>query len=137
MKARSVILLLEDRETDVLLFRQALTSVSFHGELQVAVSPWEAREYLEGHGIFANRARFPLPNLIVCDLHMAGSTLDFLKWLRNHGDLRHVPVVLWSGHLAAAPMNTLFETGGSRCFVKKSDFERLCCDVQAMLTHLS
>ena len=137
MNAHSIILLIEDRESDVLLFRQALSSVSFNGDLRLAVSPCEAREYLEGHGMFSNRVRFPLPNLIVCDLHMAGSTIDFLKWLRNHGDFRRVPVVLWSGHLAAAPLNTLFETGGSRCFVKKSDFDKLCCDVQAMLAHLS
>jgi len=134
--ARSIILLIEDRESDALLFRHALTSVSFNGDLRIAMSPWEAREYLEGHGNFSNRERFPLPNLIVCDLHMAGNTIDFLKWLRSHGELKHVPIVLWSGHLAAAPMDTLFETGGSRCFVKKGDFERLCSDVQAMLAHL-
>ena len=137
MKPQPVILLIEDRESDVLLFRQALVSVSFKGDLRMAVNTGEARDYLEGRGIYLNRERFPIPNLIVCDLHMAGSTTDFLKWLRDHGALKHVPVVLWSGHLAAAPLNTLFETGGSRCFVKKSDFNRLCSDVEAMLGHLS
>jgi CheY-like chemotaxis protein len=134
---KPVILLIEDRDTDVLLFRQALSSVTFHGDLRVAVNAWEARDYLEGLGTFVDRARFPLPDLIVCDLHMAGSATDFLKWLRDHGEFRHVPVVLWSGHLGVAPLNMLLEAGGSHCFAKKSDFDRLCSDVQAMLSHLS
>jgi len=132
-----IILLIEDRESDALLFREALAAVSFTGDLRVAVNAREAREYMEGRGMFLDRLQFPLPNLIVCDLHMAGSATDFLKWLRDHANFKRVPVVLWSGHLGAAPMNTLFEMGGRRCFVKSADFQKLCSDVQAMLGHLN
>lgn len=137
VKKQPIILLIEDRESDVLLFRQALRSVSFSGDLLVAVNAWDARDHMEGRGMFVNRLDYPVPDLIVCDLQLPGGAVDFLKWLREHPNYKNVPVVLWSGHLPDAPMNTLLEAGANSCFVKTADFEKTCSDVRAILEHLS
>ena len=47
-----VILLIENDEADIFLFRRALAQLNFPGAVQVVGSVSEARDYLEGHDKF-------------------------------------------------------------------------------------
>src|SRR5688572_10374133 len=66
-----VILLIENEESDVFLFRRALSRLNFIGVVRVVGSVSEAREYLEGRGRFADRSYDPLPDLIVSDMNLS------------------------------------------------------------------
>ena len=79
-----MVLLVEDDENDVFLFRRALERTGAPFQLQVARDGGEAQEYLTGGGRFQNRELFPFPKFIITDDRMPVVSGDaFLKWLKN------------------------------------------------------
>jgi CheY-like chemotaxis protein len=63
-----VILIVEDEEDDVYLIRHAFEQVGIRNPLHIAENCREAIAYLAGTGKFAERAKFPLPVLVLLDL---------------------------------------------------------------------
>lgn len=58
----------------------------------------EAMDYLKGAGQYANRARFPMPDLIFLDLKLPfGPGMDVLRWIRSREDLKKIFVVVLTG----------------------------------------
>lgn len=55
----------------------------------------EARDHVLGRGVYADRAAYPLPAVVVTDLRLPrGSGLDVLRTLRSHLALRRTPVIV-------------------------------------------
>lgn len=95
MKNSPVILMVEDDPNDVLLLKRALRKERVTLPVQVVSDGQAAIDYLEGRGGFADRDRHPLPCLILMDLKMPRmSGLEVLSWLRNHQDLKDLPVFM-------------------------------------------
>ena len=93
-----MVLLVEDDENDVFLFRRALERTGAPFQLQVARDGGEAQEYLTGGGRFQNRELFPFPKFIITDDRMPVVSGDaFLKWLKNHPHFHVVPTIMLSG----------------------------------------
>ena len=100
VKGERTILLLENDENDVFVFRRALLTLDFKGQMRVTSNIREAREYLQGIGPFSDRRYFPLPDLIVADFGLGGERgSDFVRWLKGEPDYAHIPVVFFSGTL--------------------------------------
>jgi len=133
VKPLKVILLIEDDESDVFFFRRALSSCRFQGQVRVVANAWQARNYLEGRGEFKDRDYYPLPQLIVCDLHLPGATgVEFVKWLRE--DRRFtVPLIIWTGSMPQNQLEEALAAGASSVFRKTPEFARLCDGVKEML----
>jgi CheY-like chemotaxis protein len=78
------LLLVDDSEDDVLLFRRALQR---YPELRVvarAADGDEAIAYLNGSGKYADRAQHPLPDVMVLDLKMPRRNgLEVLEWMHD------------------------------------------------------
>ena len=70
MRTRETILLVEDDADDVLQLGLALKEAGIPNPLVVVPDGVEALEYLKGEGKYSERAKFPLPSLILLDLHM-------------------------------------------------------------------
>lgn len=64
------ILLVEDNDEDAFLLRRALRLEKISCQLHVAQDGQEAIEYLDGVGPYADRAKFPFPNLVLLDLKL-------------------------------------------------------------------
>ena len=78
------LLLVDDAENDQLLFRIACRGASPHSLrlLTPRSSGAGAIRYLSGEGQFADRSRFPYPNMVLLDLKMPyTSGFDVLEWL--------------------------------------------------------
>jgi len=132
-----VILLIENDEGDVFLFRRALSRLDYSGAVRVVGSVSEARSYLEGTGAFADRGYYPLPDLIVSDMNLAGQTgNDFLSWLREQEAFRHIPFVFLSGSFGPADRLRSTELNPSGFFTKSGDINRMVERVAAMLKFL-
>ena len=55
----------------------------------------EAIRYLKGEDTYADRSRFPFPNLVLLDLDMPKLTgFEVLSWLRRWPAAKHLPVVI-------------------------------------------
>lgn len=89
------ILLAEDDESDVLLIQRALKQLGGNVQLYIVPDGEAAVEYLSGEGIYADRTKYPLPSMMLLDLKMPRrSGLEVLQWVREHPNLRRLPVVV-------------------------------------------
>lgn len=92
------LLLVEDDADDRLLFCYAIDKAGLKVHVAQVAHGQEAVDYLEGAGVFADRERFPLPDVIVLDLAMpVMNGLELLHWLRNSPRWRDLPVLVVTG----------------------------------------
>src|SRR5437867_13389624 len=64
------ILYVEDNEDDVLLLRFAFKRADILNPLHFAQDGQEAIDYLAGAGKFSDRAKYPIPSLVLLDLKL-------------------------------------------------------------------
>jgi CheY-like chemotaxis protein len=85
----------------------------------------EVIEYLRGEGKFANREKFPIPDLLILDLNMpkAGG-LDILRWLRRHPEFCRLVTVMLSGSGEKKEIAEAYRLGACSYFKKPRDFNR-------------
>jgi CheY-like chemotaxis protein len=133
-----VILLIENDDADVFLFRRALSKLNFAGEVHVVGSVSAARDYLEGRGRYTDRHYYPVPDLIVSDMNLPGSTGNvFLEWIREQKDFAHVPFVFLSGtFMPLEEQRATLLLGTDNYFTKTGDIAVMMERVQSMLKFL-
>lgn len=89
------ILMAEDNKNDVTLMRRAFADAGIPNPLIVVRNGREVIEYLAGEGEYADRAKYPLPGLMLLDLKMPWMDgFDVLSWLRRQPQFVGLPVVL-------------------------------------------
>jgi CheY-like chemotaxis protein len=120
------ILLVEDDENDVFFIRHSLKGLGYRGALNVCANGEEAIDYIFGCGEFADRARFPFPQLIVTDWQMprAGGK-EVLNWLRDHPSYMVVPVIVLTSSGQAQDVKDAYCAGATAYLVKPSSQEKL------------
>jgi CheY-like chemotaxis protein len=65
------------------------------GKLSIARNSDEAILYLRGVGVYSNRVRHPLPDIVLLDCENPdGSDLEVLSWMREHPEFRETPVAM-------------------------------------------
>src|SRR5437899_11360114 len=113
------LLVAEDDDDDFLFFKHALESHEFAAEIRRVCDGVEAIEYLGGEGQYAEREAYPSPDLMVADLKMPRKGgFEVLRWLRNHRDLRSLPVVIFSSSNAAEDITDAYNEGANSYLVK-------------------
>ena len=96
------ILLVEDRRADVLLIQRAFRLAGVSVPTHVVEDGEAAVAFLAGERPYADRARHPLPSLILLDLKLPRlSGFEVLEWLRRQPGLRRLPVVVLTSSNAA------------------------------------
>ena len=118
---------MDDCEDDVLLTRQACEIGQILNPLY-SVSDGEAAVlYLEGFGTFANRAEYPLPDLILLDINMPKiGGFKLLKWIRAHAHLKTLPVVMLTSSDEPGDVSAAYEAGANAFLSKPGDFTVYC-----------
>src|SRR5215475_5468250 len=129
--ARGVILLVEDREDDVLLIRFALKKGGVDNPIHAVRSGEEAVEYLRGRGKYADRDEYPLPALILLDLKMRGMDgFEVLIWIRRQPDLGSTRVIVLTSSNDIWDVNRAYHLGANSFLVKPVDFARFATTCQ-------
>lgn len=119
MIRRSAILLVEDNEDDVFLFKRALRDGGHDYEVHVAGSGQEAIDYLQlvVHG----GEKHPAPRFIILDTKMPMvNGNQFLRWITSHPLCRVIPTVILSGADERSEVQAAFDLGAHGYFVKPS-----------------
>ena len=97
-QSRSVVLVAEDDDEDFYLLRTSLAKICRQVLLCQVRDGRQALRYLEGTGIYHDRQRFPVPNLLILDLKMPVlDGIDLLASLRQSSSLDDLPIVVLSG----------------------------------------
>ncbi len=80
----SVFLLVEDNEDDAFFMQRAFEEAGLKNPLHIVTNGEQALDYMSGQNAFANRGKFPLPDLIFLDLKMPGlDGFEVLSWIRR------------------------------------------------------
>jgi CheY-like chemotaxis protein len=120
------ILLIEDDDNDVLLFRHALEKNNITAPLFVVPDGEEALQYLGRAGRYSDRGRYPFPGVILIDLKMPRiGGLEVLRWLRKHPECAVIPTIVLSASRIPEDVQEAYRLGANSYFVKPIEFEEL------------
>jgi CheY-like chemotaxis protein len=133
MSDQAVFLLVEDSENDAILIRRAFQKGNIINPLQVVTNGDQAIAYLKGEGAFANRAEYPLPELVLLDLKLPGiDGFQVLRWIRQQSELKALRVVVLTSSDRIQDVNLAYQLGANSFLVKPVDFERFVEISQAL-----
>ena len=131
MSGRCLILLCEDSREDVFLVRNAFAKAGFSHVIVEARNGQQAVNYLSGSGLYADRRKHPLPDLVLLDLRMPlMDGFEVLAWLKTRGDLGWLPVVVLSASDLPADQERARKLGADDYLVKPSEWKDLVQVVQ-------
>ena len=121
MSARKTFLLVEDDGFDVEFVENEFNQSPLHISLQTVRDGVEAMHYVEGQGEYADRQKYPLPDVILLDLKMPRMDgFEFLTWLRSRStDLhRFIPVVVMSSSPLPEDVERAYTLGANSYLIK-------------------
>jgi CheY-like chemotaxis protein len=122
--ARESVLLVEDDGNDVLLTTFALQKLRPTLPLKIVSDGEAAIAYLKGTGIYADRIEYPLPSLILLDIHMPRkSGFEVLEWIRRQRVWKHLPVVVFSSSSVPSDVHQAYHRGANSYLVKPGGFD--------------
>jgi CheY-like chemotaxis protein len=122
MRDQGVVLLVEDREDDVVLIWRGLLRGKVQNPIMVVGDGEEAIAYLRGEGKFANREEFPLPTLVLLDLKLPKvDGFEVLQWIRAQQGLRAMRVIVLTSSQDLRDVNRAYELGANSFVVKSLD----------------
>jgi CheY-like chemotaxis protein len=126
MSALQTILLAEDDENDVFLFRAAVKKAGVKGLVAHVPDGKQAIDYLKGAGIYSDRVRYPLPSLLITDLKMPNRTgFDLLAWIKTQTQFSHLPTIVLTSSAVESDKQRVLDLGASSYLVKPSHLEDL------------
>jgi CheY-like chemotaxis protein len=134
--SEKAILLVDDSEDDVLIFKRAYKEVGISKTLRVACTGDEAIAYLAGEGKFSNREDYPFPDLVLLDLKMPGKTgFDVLRWMRTEPTTKDLRVIVMTGSEDTAAVNRAYKMGANSFIVKSATPVELVKQLREVKNH--
>lgn len=122
MKARSILLVEDNRQDEILILR-ALKKSNLANVVDVARDGQQAVDYLFGEGEFAHRAGAELPAAVLLDIGLPRlSGLEVLARLRAHPRTRVLPVVILTSSDEEKDRLKSYENGANSFVRKPLDF---------------
>jgi len=128
------ILLVEDDENDAMLLRMAFERNGIVNPVQWVKDGLEAVAYLNGEGVYADRAKYPFPEVLLVDLKMPRMTgLELLAWINEHPEFRVIPTIVMTSSRQELDIESAYKLGANTYLTKPIAFDDLAKMVN--LTH--
>jgi CheY-like chemotaxis protein len=125
MAAYSTILLAEDEPNDAFFVRWGFEKAGLSHSISHVHDGQEVLDYLTGQEGFADRGRFPLPDLVLLDLKMPRLTgFDVLQWLRSQPEHKKLPVVIFSSSDHQNDIDKAKSLGADDYRIKPNEIDR-------------
>jgi CheY-like chemotaxis protein len=91
------ILYADDDVNDAFFMKRAFAQAGIPNPLVIVSDGQEAMDYLSNTGLYADKASYPTPCLILIDINMPKeSGIDVLRWLRTQPGIQVLPVIVVS-----------------------------------------
>ena len=133
MKKDGVIFLLENSTDYLFLLDQGFRSLQIFNPLRVARYGNEAILYLKGVGIYGDRSRYPVPDLIIIDLAVPdGSAMAVLGWIRRQPEFNQTPVVILIDPSSDKFVQDALDKGANAYYIKRHDFEAMARMIRSL-----
>lgn len=112
------VLLAEDDDDDLFLSKRVLAKAGIAPVFHVADGK-EAMDYLAGQGVYADRVRHPLPEVMLLDLKMPFfSGHEVLEWVRTRPELGGLKVYVLTSSGEMSDRERAEKAGAQGYFVK-------------------
>jgi PAS domain S-box-containing protein len=130
--AAPVVLLADDDEDAHLLLKRAFVKAGVKASLLDLYDGSDVIKYLAGEGEYADRPKFPLPNLLLLDLKMPTTGFEVLEFLTDRRAEFPMQTVILSSSTHPADMERVRALGFEHYRVKPCNFEQLVELVKAL-----
>ena len=132
------VLVVEDDESDVQFIERVTLQCPLVRSVNVLGGVEQAQAYLSAMEPFADRERFPMPNLLLLDLKLRRhSGLELLRWIRQQPEIRSLSVVVLSGTAKASDLNRAYELGIEAYIVKPVGLKEFSTTLTGVLVTLA
>jgi CheY-like chemotaxis protein len=114
-------LLVEDDQNDVCMLEMEFARAPVPIRMTHVADGDEAIQYLQGKIPYADRSKYPIPDIILLDLKMPRiNGFEFLAWLRSECPKPHrfVPVVVMSSSALKSDVDKAYSLGANSYMVK-------------------
>ncbi len=129
------LLLIEGDTSDRALFGHVVANSGLDVCLNAVATGFEAIEYLDAVGRYADRTLHPLPELLVLALKLSGmSGIEFLKW-KARSAARDVPTIVFTGFTYPEDQRAALELGALQCIEKPLDFHEFSAAVKRVIDY--
>jgi CheY-like chemotaxis protein len=116
---------IEDNADDAALIQQAFGALESCAAC-VCRNLSEAKAYLQGAGMYGDRAKHPFPNAVICDLNLPGECgSQFVAWLERSRDFKKMPVVVLTGSTLKSDISAARRGSVIAVYGKPARFEEL------------
>ncbi len=130
---KTVLLMADDDEDDCLLMKEAVREVFRKNNFFCLPNGQELMDYLLRRGIYTDKEQFPPPDIILLDLNMPGKNgFDTLKEIKEHPQLRAIPVLIFSTARDQAQIELCYKLGANSYITKPMSFDQLLKTVQCV-----
>lgn len=124
--ARQIILMADDDSDDRLLVQDALNECRLGETVRFVADGEELMDYLLQRGEYTAADSAPAPGLILLDLNMPRKDgRQALREIRQHPDLRRIPVVVFTTSKADTDVRGLYDLGANSFVPKPTAFDAL------------
>jgi CheY-like chemotaxis protein len=121
---QAVILLVEDRQDDVILIERAFNNAGIRNPFFVVRDGEEGMAYLHGTGKYANRDEFPLPDIMLLDLKMPKMDgFEVLHEVRKNKNFAALRIIVLTSSEEIYDVNRAYDLGANSFLVKPLEFE--------------
>ena len=118
------ILLVEDKRMDVELTLDAFREAMLANTVHVAPNGQVALDYVFGHGQYADRHTYPLPDLILLDLKLPGiDGFEVLRQIKETPILKRLPVIILTSSKEEGDRALSYDIGANSYLVKPILFD--------------
>ena len=118
------ILLVEDNRMDVELTLDAFHEAHLGNTVHVAPGGQAALDYVFGRGEFADREKYPWPDLVLLDLKMpAVDGFEVLRQMKSASLIKRLPVVVLTSSREEGDCALSYDLGVNSYLVKPVSFE--------------
>ena len=119
MKTRPTILYAEDDENDVFLMKRAFRQAGIENAPQIVTDGRAVIDYLAGTNGYADREKFPWPDLLLLDLKLpVKSGLEVLKWIRSTPSCCTLPVIVLTSSNQNSDVHRAYILGANGYLIK-------------------
>lgn len=118
--------MVDDNADDRFLLRRAFLKAGVINPILEAKSGREAIAYLNGEGEYADRDKFPLPSILLLDLHMPGTDgFGVLQWVRDKFTTGSLLIVVLSRLDEIKSINRAYALGANSFLTKPGNPEEV------------
>jgi CheY-like chemotaxis protein len=125
-KDRPTLLIVEDNADDIFFIERIFKQIGARCELKFAHDGMEAIDYLSGKGPFKDRAKHPMPTIILMDLKMPRKNgFVVLEWMHQQPEITLIPTIVVTSSTLQEDVTRAYRLGANAVMNKPVDKDSL------------